>query len=230
MKKFYKSLILVSVGLMVLTGCGKKSGSISENLINDDPTAIDMTGSIIASPVANEDGIVTDMIPEEEEVTGLYTSPEESESVSSDTVSENDMPSVSESAVVTDSAALSENEAQPEETTTVPVYEEQRSDKITVVNITGTKLEHVYITLSAGNINDMDVLGADVLKDGDTFVYALTGAESLYSARDITLNVRAVTSKDKEIVFDEVRVYDPDNMIIVLSGSEKDGYYVYLEQ
>ena len=229
MRKLYKPLILLSACLLCFAGCGKKGGSISENLINDDPTAIDMTGSIVASPLANEDGIVTDTIPEEEGVTGLYTSMSETESVSDDNVSENDIPSVSESAVVTESAALSENEAVSEETT-VPVYEEPRSDKITVVNITGVKLDHVFITLSAGNITDMDILGADELKDGDTFVYALTGAESLYSARDITLNVKAVTSKDKEIVFDEVRVYDPDNMIIVLSGSEKDGYYVYMEQ
>ena len=253
-KKLIKLIMLSSLFALMLTGCDKKGGSISENLINDDPTAISMTG---VTGMASVD--TSETVSEDEAIVGLYTDPvtdsEESsllpgqvayedainptgESVSDDSVSQNEASSVSENMTEgeTDSPApvatpdvMPESVPVPNEPNApVSVYEDKRNNNITIINISGKDYANIYVTFSVGSMVNMDILGLDELKDGQTYVYSVTDMSPFYSVYMTRLTVTAETKKGETIDFGEIEILDPDAMNIVLSASST-GYYMYIE-
>ena len=231
-RKLVKTIIILTAAL-TFTACGKKGGSISENLINEDPTAIDMTGAL-TEPMTGTDTTDYSEIDEGESVTGLYTSVTQGE----DTTSEN---AISDNAVsdnLISAEPVSGNDV-PEsdgdltagdEMPAAPVYNEQHNDKMVFVNTTGMKLTHIYVTLSTGTMTDFDILNTENLSDGSEFVYSMTDKSALYSATDLSISVKASGRNGDEIDFGTVRIYDPDKMTIVLTGSDKNGYSMYMGQ
>ena len=231
-RKIVKTIIILTAAL-TFTACGKKGGSISENLINEDPTAIDMTGAL-TEPMGDTDTTDYSEIDEGESVTGLYTSVTQGE----DTTSEN---AISDNAVsdnLISAEPVSGNDV-PEsegdltagdEMPAAPVYNEHHNDKMVFVNTTGMKLTHIYVTLSTGTMTDFDILNTENLSDGSEFVYSMTDKSALYSATDLSISVKASGRNGDEIDFGTVRVYDPDKMTIVLTGSDKNGYSMYMGQ
>ena len=232
-KKVLKTILLLTIAL-TFSACGKKGGSISENLINENPTAIDMTGAL-TEPMTDTDTTDYGDIDEGESVTGLYTSVvQDGETSSENTVSDNTV-----SYDMASEGMVSENEAEPataEESTaeeqlpSAPVYNEQHNDKMVFVNVTGMKLTHIYVTLSTGTMSGFDILNTENLSDGAEFVYSMTDKSALYSVSDLSVSVKATGKSGDEIDFGTVRIYDPDKMTIVLTGNSKDGYSMYTEQ
>ena len=120
--------------------------------------------------------------------------------------------------------------AAADEMPAAPVYNEQHNDKMVFVNTTGMKLTHIYVTLSTGTMTDFDILNTENLSDGSEFVYSMTDKSALYSATDLSISVKASGKNGDEIDFGTVRIYDPDKMTIVLTGSDKNGYSMYMGQ
>lgn len=236
-KKLVKTIIILTAAL-TFTACGKKGGSISENLINDDPTAIDMTGAL-TEPMGDTDTTDYSEIDEGESVTGLYTSvAQDGETASENTISDNAVSDnligaepVSDNALPQTEGDLTEGDLTAgDEMPAAPVYNEQHNDKMIFVNTTGMKLTHIYVTLSTGTMTEFDILNTENLSDGSEFVYSMTDKSALYSATDLSISVKASGKNGDEIDFGTVRIYDPDKMTIVLTGSDKNGYSMYMGQ
>ena len=231
-KKLVKTIIILTAAL-TFTACGKKGGSISENLINEDPTAIDMTGAL-TEPMTGTDTTDYGEIDEGESVTGLYTSvAQDGETASENAISDNAVSDnlISEEPVSGNDVPESEGDLTAgDEMPAAPVYNEQHNDKMIFVNTTGMKLTHIYVTLSTGTMTDFDILNTENLSDGSEFVYSMTDKSALYSATDLSISVKASGKNGDEIDFGTVRIYDPDKMTIVLTGSDKNGYSMYMGQ
>ena len=231
-RKLVKTLIIITAAL-TFTACGKKGGSISENLINEDPTAIDMTGAL-TEPMTGADTTDYGEIDEGESVTGLYTSvAQDGETASENTISDNAVSDNLISAEPVSGNDVPESEGDltaGDEMPAAPVYNEQHNDKMIFVNTTGMKLTHIYVTLSTGTMTDFDILNTENLSDGSEFVYSMTDKSALYSVTDLSISVKASVKNGDEIDFGTVRVYDPDKMTIVLTGSDKNGYSMYMGQ
>ena len=231
-KKLVKTIIILTAAL-TFTACGKKGGSISENLINEDPTAIDMTGAL-TEPMTGTDTTDYGEIDEGESVTGLYTSvAQDGETASENAISDNAVSDnlISEEPVSGNDVPESEGDLTAgDEMPAAPVYNEQHNDKMIFVNTTGMKLTHIYVTLSTGTMTDFDILNTENLSDGSEFVYSMTDKSALYSATYLSISVKATSRNGDEIDFGTVRIYDPDKMTIVLTGSDKNGYSMYMGQ
>ena len=231
-RKLVKTIIILTAAL-TFTACGRKGGSISENLINEDPTAIDMTGAL-TEPMTGADTTDYGEIDEGESVTGLYTSvAQDGETASENAISDNAVSDNLISAEPVSGNDVPESEGDltsGDEMPAAPVYNEQHNDKMIFVNTTGMKLTHIYVTLSTGTMTDFDILNTENLSDGSEFVYSMTDKSALYSATDLSISVKATGRNGDEIDFGTVRIYDPDKMTIVLNGSDKNGYSMYMGQ
>ena len=215
-RKLVKTIIILTAAL-TFTACGKKGGSISENLINDDPTAIDMTGAL-TEPMGDTDTTDNSEIDEAESDNAVSDN-----LIGAEPVSDNALPQTEGDLTEGDLTAGDEMPA-------APVYNEQHNDKMIFVNTTGMKLTHIYVTLSTGTMTDFDILNTENLSDGSEFVYSMTDKSALYSATDLSISVKASGKNGDEIDFGTVRIYDPDKMTIVLTGSDKNGYSMYMGQ
>ena len=136
-------------------------------------------------------------------------------SVSADSVSAD---SVSEDTVSSDKAELEDLGAS--------VYTPKENNELTIANLSGRRLDAVYVTFSAGNLKGSEILGKKKLADGGTYTYKISDMQSLREAGVIKLSITVIDKHEKDINFGEIEIVDPNNMTIVLAHEGKN-YYMY---
>lgn len=123
-------------------------------------------------------------------------------------------------------------EAKPviEHPTVAPEYLEASAKgvKISFVNICGTDIDNMQITLDKGGIDNAEILGDEKLPDGRQFDYSGRMFDAVAEEDEVTLTVTARDMKGYAIEFEKVSVYDITNAVIVLD-KEKDNYKVYIK-
>ena len=220
-KKLLISLTLITC-IALCAGCGKKKASVADNLIKDDPTKVEgleqyadmpgvTTSSEIEEPTVSENSID---VSGNEAVSDNAIDVSEN-SVSADSVSAD---SVSEDTVSSDKAELEDLGAS--------VYTPKENNELTIANLSGRRLDAVYVTFSAGNLKGSEILGKKKLADGGTYTYKISDMQSLREAGVIKLSITVIDKHEKDINFGEIEIVDPNNMTIVLAHEGKN-YYMY---
>lgn len=220
-KKLLVSLTLITC-IALCAGCGKKKASVADNLIKDDPTKVEgleqyadmpgvTTSSEIEEPTVSENSID---VSGNEAVSDNAIDVSEN-SVSADSVSAD---SVSEDTVSSDKAELEDLGAS--------VYTPKENNELTIANLSGRRIDAVYVTFSAGNLKGSEILGKKKLADGGTYTYKISDMQSLREAGVIKLSITVIDKHEKDINFGEIEIVDPNNMTIVLAHEGKN-YYMY---
>lgn len=220
-KKLLISLTLITC-IALCAGCGKKKASVADNLIKDDPTKVEgleqyadmpgvTTSSEIEEPTVSENSID---VSGNEAVSDNAIDVSEN-SVSADSVSAD---SVSEDTVSSDKAELEDLGAS--------VYTPKENNELTIANLSGRRIDAVYVTFSAGNLKGSEILGKKKLADGGTYTYKISDMQSLREAGVIKLSITVIDKHEKDINFGEIEIVDPNNMTIVLAHEGKN-YYMY---
>ncbi len=223
MKNKKHKIFLGIMLLLLAVGCGKKGSTISENMALGDTNnvVIDLTGSIsgdmAGAPSQNGvDDLLGSVSPDASaNMTG----------VSSDNISDNAL-NVPESSMDQSVNSISSNELFSELGT--------RSNCIYVANMSGKDIAVLTFTFSAGEVPGREILGGEVLKDGELFTYAATDINALQEATGLKLTVTATAKDDTVMSFPEVRVINPSGCTVVLSrgkstSENQAGYEVYIE-
>lgn len=225
-KKLLISLTLITC-IALCAGCGKKKASVADNLIKDDPTKVegleqyaDMPGvttdSVIEEPTVSENSMdVSGNEAVSDNAIDVSENSVSSDSVSADSVSAD---SVSEDTVSSDKAELEDLGAS--------VYTPKENNELTIANLSGRRLDAVYVTFSAGNLKGSEILGKKKLADGGTYTYKISDMQSLREAGVIKLSITVIDKHEKDINFGEIEIVDPNNMTIVLAHEGKK-YYMY---
>ena len=227
-KKLLISLTLITC-IALCAGCGKKKASVADNLIKDDPTKVEGLEQYADMP-----GVTTDSLTEEPAVSDNNTSIDVSgneavsdnsldvseNSVSADSVSADSVSadSVSEDTVSSDKAGLEDIGAS--------VYTPKENNELTIANLSGRRIDAVYVTFSEGNLKGTEILGTKKLNDGGTYTYKISDMQSLREAGVIKLSISVIDKHEKDINFGEIEIVDPNNMTIVLAHEGKK-YYMY---
>lgn len=146
----------------------------------------------------------------------------------------------SETEAVTESAEESAEEATEapteqakpviEHPTVAPEFLEAsaKAVKISFVNICGTDIDNMQITLDKGGIDNAEILGDEKLPDGRQFDYSGRMFDSVADEDEVTLTVTAQDMKGYTIEFEKVNIYDIKNAVIVLDKENKN-YKVYIK-
>lgn len=123
-------------------------------------------------------------------------------------------------------------EAKPviEHPTVAPEFLEAsaKAVKISFVNICGTDIDNMQITLDKGGIDNAEILGDEKLPDGRQFDYSGRMFDSVADEDEVTLTVTAQDMKGYTIEFEKVNIYDINNAVIVLDKENKN-YKVYIK-
>lgn len=221
----------IFLGMMLLllaVGCGKKGSTISENMAlgDTDSVVVDFTGStpedMAGAPSQNGvDDLSGSISPDASaNMTG----------VSSDDISGNEMGGDAladpESSMDQAVSPISSNDLFSELGT--------RSNCIYVANMSGKDIAVLTFTFSEGEVPGREVLGGEVLKDGELFTYAATDINALQEATGLKLTVTATAKDDTVMSFPEVRMINPSGCTVVLSrgkstSENQAGYEVYIE-
>lgn len=218
-KNRYYILSLLSILLVaMLSGCGeKKNNSISANLINDNPSQINIDESML---ISNKD----DSLKEYE---GIIPSTEENQ-IQPITTSENSASdnSISDNSISDNKVSEPEKEIPLTYDAYVAAY--HNTDKpLTLCNISGKNFDKLYLTFSIANMTDMEILGDKSLNDGSVYEYEILDKNALKTGKKFTISIIA-QSGSQTIDFGSVDIVDPANIIIVL-GNNKDGYFLTLQ-
>lgn len=202
----------IFLGMMLLllaVGCGKKEGeTISDNMALGDTNSVvvDFTGS----------------------------TPGDMAGVSSDSISGN----LSGNAMGED--ALNDPESSMDQAV-IPISSNDlfaelgvHSNCIYIANMSGKDIAVLTLTFSEGEVLGREVLGGEVLKDGELFTYVATDINALQEATGLKLTVTATAKDDTVMSFPEVRVINPSGCTVVLSHGQSTsenqaGYEVYIE-
>ncbi len=108
------------------------------------------------------------------------------------------------------------------------------SNCIYIANMSGKDIAVLTLTFSEGEVLGREILGGEVLKDGELFTYVATDINALQEATGLKLIVTATAKDDTVMSFPEVRVINPSGCTIVLSHGQSTsenqaGYEVYIE-
>lgn len=219
----------IFLGMMLLlfaVGCGKKEGStISENMAlgNTGGDVIDITGSMSdnMSGELSQNG--------DDDLSGSVSS-DASANMASDNLSGNalgeDALNDPESGMDQGVNSISSNELFAE----LGVH----SNCIYIANMSGKDIAVLTLTFSEGEVLGREILGGEVLKDGELFTYVATDINALQEATGLKLTVTATAKDDTVMSFPEVRVINPSGCTVVLSRGQSTsenqaGYEVYIE-
>lgn len=225
----------IFLGMMLLllaVGCGKKGSTISENMAlgNTGGDVIDITGSMSdnMSGELSQNG--------DDDLSGSVSSDASANmaGVSSDSISGN----LSDNAMGED--ALNDPESSMDQAVSSissnDLFAELgvHSNCIYIANMSGKDIAVLTFTFSEGEVPGREVLGGEVLKDGELFTYAATDINALQEATGLKLTVTATAKDDTVMSFPEVRVINPSGCTVVLSRGQSTsenqaGYEVYIE-
>ena len=199
-----KKILVLLTASLILVGCGAKGDSISDNLINENPSEIH------GDFVNLSDSSFTEMsgTTEDEEI--------DEDSISDQGISENQPEAVEQSQVDLTPA-------------TDPVYVQDENNKMYVANLSGVDIDKLFVSMNVGNLNNTEILGFDDLYDGNSFEYSIDDIDTLKQAGIIKLKVNILTRKGASIDFGEIEVIDPTGIKLILAWNLEDGYYMYLE-
>lgn len=199
-----KKILVLLTASLILVGCGAKGDSISDNLINENPSEIH------GDFVNLSDSSFTEMsgTTEDEEI--------DEDSISDQGISENQPEAVEQSQVDLTPA-------------TDPVYAQDENNKMYVANLSGVDIDKLFVSMNVGNLNNTEILGFDDLYDGNSFEYSIDDIDTLKQAGIIKLKVNILTRKGASIDFGEIEVIDPTGIKLILAWNLEDGYYMYLE-
>ena len=220
-KKLLISLTLITC-IALCAGCGKKKASVADNLIKDDPTKVEGLEQYADMPGVTSDSVIEEPVVSDNSAS-LYVSGNEAvsdNSVSSDSVSADSVSadSISEDTVSSDKAGLEDIGAS--------VYTPKENNELTIANLSGRRIDAVYVTFSEGNLKGTEILGTKKLSDGGTYTYKISDMQSLREAGVIKLSITVIDKHEKDINFGEIEIVDPNNMTIVLAHEGKN-YYMY---
>ena len=220
-KKLLISLTLITC-IALCAGCGKKKASVADNLIKDDPTKVEGLEQYADMP-----GVTTDSVIEEPTVSENSIDVSGNEAVSDNAidVSENSVSADSVSADSVSEDTVSSDKAELEDLG-ASVYTPKENNELTIANLSGRRLDAVYVTFSAGNLKGSEILGKKKLADGGTYTYKISDMQSLREAGVIKLSITVIDKNEKDINFGEIEIVDPNNMTIVLAHEGKN-YYMY---
>lgn len=195
--------------LLFAVGCGKKEGStISENMALGDAgsAVIDLTGSLSDDMTGglSQNG-ATDL------------SGSVSQGVSAD------MADVSADGILEN---LSSND--------LLGGLGAHSNCIYIANMSGKDIAVLTLSFSEGEVLGREILGGEVLKDGELFTYVAADINALQEATGLKLIVTATAKDDTVMAFPEVRVINPSGCTVILSRGQSTsenqaGYEVYIE-
>ena len=236
-KRLALSTFIFALTIATLSGCGKKGNSVSENLVNENPSAIVVDEALL---VSNE----PDSIPEDSNGEffdgnngGSSLTPIDGSSIevdpaslSEDSISEND--AYSEDGNAEGNVEGTDSNAESTEEVTIytnekVIYNEPADKPLTLANLSGLNIDKLYVSFSVGNMQDIEVLGTETLKDGKSFSYTILDTASIKTGGKITLGVTAVAGKNT-IDFGMIDIVDVSNMTVILTKNS-DGYCLYLE-
>ena len=237
MKKYFIRTLLIISAVAIMTGCGKKKNTISDNLINDNPQEVQ--GMDQYADLGNKTPESTEIVdtiymdPEAGDVSDNSVS-EDSLSLSSDSASISaDEASLSSDSVSGDSISsdvVTETESDEnislEDIATSNIYTPIESNTLNIANLSGRNLKAIYVTFSAGNLKGSEILGSNKLGDGDVYTYTIDDMDSLRNAGVIKLEITVIDKNEKDINFGSIDIVDPNNMTVVLSHKGKN-YYMY---
>jgi hypothetical protein len=220
-KKLLISLTLITC-IALCAGCGKKKASVADNLIKDDPTKVEGLEQYADMP-----GVTTDSVIEEPTVSENSMDVSGNEAVSDNAidVSENSVSADSVSADSVSEDTVSSDKAELEDLGAY-VYTPKENNELTIANLSGRRIDAVYVTFSAGNLKGSEILGKKKLADGGTYTYKISDMQSLREAGVIKLSITVIDKHEKDINFGEIEIVDPNNMTIVLAHEGKK-YYMY---
>ena len=220
-KKLLISLTLITC-IALCAGCGKKKASVADNLIKDDPTKVEGLEQYADMP-----GVTTDSVIEEPTVSENSIDVSGNEAVSDNAidVSENSVSADSVSADSVSEDTVSSDKAELEDLG-ASVYTPKENNELTIANLSGRRIDAVYVTFSAGNLKGSEILGKKKLADGGTYTYKISDMQSLREAGVIKLSITVIDKHEKDINFGEIEIVDPNNMTIVLAHEGKN-YYMY---
>jgi hypothetical protein len=220
-KKLLISLTLITC-IALCAGCGKKKASVADNLIKDDPTKVEGLEQYADMP-----GVTTDSVIEEPTVSENSMDVSGNEAVSDNAidVSENSVSADSVSADSVSEDTVSSDKAELEDLG-ASVYTPKENNELTIANLSGRRIDAVYVTFSAGNLKGSEILGKKKLADGGTYTYKISDMQSLREAGVIKLSITVIDKHEKDINFGEIEIVDPNNMTIVLAHEGKN-YYMY---
>ena len=220
-KKLLISLTLITC-IALCAGCGKKKASVADNLIKDDPTKVEGLEQYADMP-----GVTTDSVIEEPTVSENSMDVSGNEAVSDNAidVSENSVSADSVSADSVSEDTVSSDKAELEDLG-ASVYTPKENNELTIANLSGRRIDAVYVTFSAGNLKGSEILGKKKLADGGTYTYKISDMQSLREAGVIKLSITVIDIHEKDINFGEIEIVDPNNMTIVLAHEGKN-YYMY---
>ena len=220
-KKLLISLTLITC-IALCAGCGKKTASVADNLIKDDPTKVEGLEQYADMP-----GVTTDSVIEEPTVSENSIDVSGNEAVSDNAidVSENSVSADSVSADSVSEDTVSSDKAELEDLG-ASVYTPKENNELTIANLSGRRIDAVYVTFSAGNLKGSEILGKKKLADGGTYTYKISDMQSLREAGVIKLSITVIDKHEKDINFGEIEIVDPNNMTIVLAHEGKN-YYMY---
>ena len=220
-KKLLISLTLITC-IALCAGCGKKKASVADNLIKDDPTKVEGLEQYADMP-----GVTTDSVIEEPTVSenSMDVSGNEAVSDNSIDVSENSVSADSVSADSVSEDTVSSDKAELEDLG-ASVYTPKENNELTIANLSGRRIDAVYVTFAAGNLKGSEILGKKKLADGGTYTYKISDMQSLREAGVIKLSITVIDKHEKDINFGEIEIVDPNNMTIVLAHEGKN-YYMY---
>lgn len=219
---------LVSVSLVA---CGKKSNTLSDNLINENAGQINMDNIefpeeedevdslLLEAGSSSDDGIPnTTGDPEAEAAAAALSVSADASASDNNTASEALM---EEEVVAKPQVDSIENDTTVTEAITI-------NNTLSIANLCGKNLSQLYITYNTGTLVDNEILQGKKLNDGDTLDYIVLDMDSLRSVSDLILTVVAYDKNNNRIEFGDLRIIDPAHMNVVLTNGD-EGYTMYID-
>lgn len=214
-----------------ITACGKKSNSLSENLINENAGQINMDNIeypaeeddeidplLLEAGADSDSGIISvEGDPEAEAAASELISGESEEETSEDA---DEMEETETTEAPVEEGAIENNTAVAESVTI--------NNTLSIANLSGKNLSQLYITYNTGSLVDNEILQGKKLNDGDTLEYIVLDMDSLRSASDLILTIVAYDKNDNRIEFGDLRIIDPAHMNVVLTFGD-EGYTMYID-
>lgn len=219
--------------LLFVVGCGKEEGStISENMALGDTgnTVIDLTGSLSDDMTGglSQNG-ATDLSGSVSQGVSADMA-----GVSSDSISGNLSGNAAGEDVLNDPENIMDNTVGSLSSNDLLGGLGAHSNCIYIANMSGKDIAVLTLSFSEGDVLGREILGGEVLKDGELFTYVAADINALQEATGLKLIVTATAKDDTVMAFPEVRVINPSGCTVILSHGQSTsenqaGYEVYIE-
>ena len=237
MKKGNILLLISFMLVMILVGCGEKNEPIVSNnsasgngsMLGDSGMNGDMTENALEDDCLIDPGLVGDNgaidgnIENTEGATGLDSETDGTTDTIDDTTDE--VTGTTDGTI--DSTDEQDNSEQIDSLT-------DTGNCIYIANLSGKDIEALNLTFIGGEARSGEILGEEVLRDGNMFTYVAADMSTLQEVSGLRVSVTAVAKDDTIMNFPEIRLINPAGCIIVLSRctpteENPEGYEMYVE-